>query len=64
MIAPLRDPASYFPSTGPVEIFDTHTALAFHAGGYACELKHAAKYPISIFSLPRCGKLPVLPNSS
>ena len=50
VIAFLRDPASYPPGSGPVEIIETHASLVFLAGSYAYKLKRAVKYPYLDFS--------------
>jgi len=46
----LRDPSSYPPGAGPVEIIETHASLVFLAGKYAYKLKRAVKYPYLDFS--------------
>jgi aminoglycoside phosphotransferase family enzyme/predicted kinase len=46
----LRDPASYPPGAGPVEIVETHASLVFLAGEYAYKLKREVKYPYLDFS--------------
>lgn len=48
----LRDPASYAPGTGAVEVIETHASLVFLAGRYAYKLKRAVKYPYLDFSTP------------
>jgi uncharacterized protein len=50
VIAFLRDPGSYPPGAGPVEIIETHASLVFLAGSYAYKLKRAVKYPYLDFS--------------
>jgi aminoglycoside phosphotransferase family enzyme/predicted kinase len=50
VVAFLREPASYPPGVGPVEIIETHASLVFLAGGYAYKLKRAVKYPYLDFS--------------
>ena len=35
VIAFLRDPASYPPDSGAIEVIETHASLVFLAGGYA-----------------------------
>jgi hypothetical protein len=50
VVAFLRDPASYPPGAGPVEIVETHASLVFLAGSYAYKLKRAVKYPYLDFS--------------
>src|SRR5712691_2313451 len=52
VIAFLRDPASYPPGTGKIEVIETHASLVFLAGGYAYKLKRAVKYPYLDFSTP------------
>lgn len=52
VIAFLRDPASYPPATGPVEIIETHASLVFLAGKCAYKLKRAVKYAYLDFSTP------------
>jgi uncharacterized protein len=56
VIAFLRDPASYPPAAGPVEVpvevIETHASLVFLAGKYAYKLKRAVKYPYLDFSTP------------
>ena len=52
VIAFLRDPASYPPGAGPVEIIETHASTAFLAGKRAYKLKRAVKYPDFDFSTP------------
>ena len=50
VIAFLRDPASYPPAAGPVEIIETHASIVFLAGNRAYKLKRAVKYPYLDFS--------------
>jgi aminoglycoside phosphotransferase family enzyme/predicted kinase len=50
VIAFLRDPASYPPGAGPVEIIETHASIVFLAGNRAYKLKRAVKYPYLDFS--------------
>jgi aminoglycoside phosphotransferase family enzyme/predicted kinase len=50
VIAFLRDPGSYPPGAGPVEIIETHASLVFLAGTRAYKLKRAVKYPYLDFS--------------
>lgn len=50
VVAFLRDPASYAPGVGSVEVIETHASLVFLAGGYAYKLKRAVKYPYLDFS--------------
>jgi aminoglycoside phosphotransferase family enzyme/predicted kinase len=50
VIAFLRDPSSYPPGAGPVEIIETHASLVFLAGDRAYKLKRAIKYPYLDFS--------------
>jgi aminoglycoside phosphotransferase family enzyme/predicted kinase len=50
VVAFLRDPASYPPQAGTVEVIETHASLVFLAGGYAYKLKRAVKYPYLDFS--------------
>ncbi|HEV8679965.1 MAG TPA: phosphotransferase, partial [Stellaceae bacterium] len=50
VIAFLRDPASYPPGSGPIEVIETHASLVFLAGNYAYKLKRAVKYPYLDFS--------------
>src|SRR5439155_11814159 len=50
VIAFLRDPGSYVPGTGPVEIVETHASLVFLAGRRAYQLKRAVNYPYLDFS--------------
>jgi hypothetical protein len=50
VIAFLRDPASYPPNAGAVEVIETHCSLVFLAGGYAYKLKRAVAYPYLDFS--------------
>src|SRR5271170_4959771 len=50
VIAFLRDPASYPPGAGPVDIIETHASLVFLAGKRAYKLKRAVKYPYLDFS--------------
>lgn len=52
VIAFLRDPSSYPPQAGPVEVIETHASLVFLAGSYAYKLKRAVKYPYLDFSTP------------
>jgi hypothetical protein len=52
VIAFLRDPASYAPGTGAIEVIETHASLVFLAGRYAYKLKRAVKYPYLDFSTP------------
>ena len=52
IIAFLRDPASYPPRIGAVEVIETHASLVFLAGQYAYKLKRAVKYPYLDFSTP------------
>ena len=52
VVAFLRDPSSYPPGFGPVEVIETHASLVFLAGGYAYKLKRAVKYPYLDFSTP------------
>jgi aminoglycoside phosphotransferase family enzyme/predicted kinase len=48
----LRDPSSYPPGAGPIEIIETHASLVFLAGERAYKLKRAVKYPYLDFSTP------------
>ncbi len=48
----LRNPASYPPDAGPVEIIETHASLVFLAGEYVYKLKRAVKYSYLDFSTP------------
>ena len=50
VVAFLRDPSSYPPGTGTVEVVETHASLVFLAGRYAYKLKRAVKYPYLDFS--------------
>jgi aminoglycoside phosphotransferase family enzyme/predicted kinase len=50
VVAFLRDPASYPPGAGPVEIIETHASIVFLAGNRAYKLKRAVKYPYLDFS--------------
>jgi aminoglycoside phosphotransferase family enzyme/predicted kinase len=50
VVAFLRDPASYGPGAGPVEVIETHASLVFLAGRRAYKLKRAVKYPYLDFS--------------
>src|SRR5437667_8674869 len=50
VVAFLRDPASYGPGMGPVEVIETHASLVFLAGRRAYKLKRAVKYPYLDFS--------------
>ena len=50
VIAFLRDPASYPPASGPIEVIETHASLVFLAGRCAYKLKRAAKYAYLDFS--------------
>ena len=50
VIAFLRDPSSYPPAAGPIEVIETHASLVFLAGRYAYKLKRAVKYPYLDFS--------------
>src|SRR5690348_2021025 len=50
VIAFLRDPSSYPPGVGAVEIIETHASLVFLAGNRAYKLKRAVKYPYLDFS--------------
>ncbi len=50
VIAFLRDPSSYPPGAGPVEVIETHASLVFLAGSRAYKLKRAVKYPYLDFS--------------
>jgi uncharacterized protein len=50
VVAFLRDPSSYPPGAGPVDIIETHASLVFLAGKYAYKLKRAVKYPYLDFS--------------
>src|SRR6478736_1084160 len=50
VVAFLRDPASYRPGVGPIEVIETHASLVFLAGDYAYKLKRAVKYPYLDFS--------------
>jgi aminoglycoside phosphotransferase family enzyme len=50
VIAFLRDPSSYPPGAGPIEVIETHASLVFLAGDYAYKLKRAVKYPYLDFS--------------
>ena len=50
VVAFLRDPASYPPRAGAVEVVETHCSLVFLAGNYAYKLKRAVKYPYLDFS--------------
>src|SRR5260370_42272128 len=52
VIAFLRDPASYPPDAGKVEVIETHASLVFLAGSYAYKLKRAVTYPYLDFSTP------------
>jgi aminoglycoside phosphotransferase family enzyme/predicted kinase len=52
IIAFLRDPASYPPGAGPIEIIETHASLVFLAGKCVFKLKRAVKYPYLDFSTP------------
>lgn len=52
VVAFLRDPSSYPPGAGPVEVVETHASLVFLAGGYAYKLKRAVKYAYLDFSTP------------
>ncbi|MGC2411368.1 MAG: phosphotransferase, partial [Stellaceae bacterium] len=52
VIAFLRDPASYPPDAGPVEVIETHASLVFLAGNRVYKLKRAVKYPYLDFSTP------------
>ena len=52
IIAFLRDPSSYPPGAGPVEVIETHASLVFLAGKRAYKLKRAVKYPYLDFSTP------------
>jgi hypothetical protein len=50
VIAFLRDPGSYLPGTGPIEVLETHASLVFLAGQHAYKLKRAVKYTYLDFS--------------
>jgi uncharacterized protein len=50
VVAFLRDPSSYPPGAGPVEIIETHASIVFLAGDYAYKLKRAVKYSYLDFS--------------
>ena len=50
VIAFLRDPASYPPDAGPIEVIETHASLVFLAGRRAYKLKRAVTYPYLDFS--------------
>jgi uncharacterized protein len=50
VVAFLRDPSSYPPAAGPIEVIETHASLVFLAGRYAYKLKRAVKYPYLDFS--------------
>src|SRR5260221_5744785 len=50
VVAFLRDPSSYPPAAGPVDIIETHASVVFLAGDYAYKLKRAVKYPYLDFS--------------
>ncbi|MGE0258010.1 MAG: AAA family ATPase [Alphaproteobacteria bacterium] len=50
VVAFLRDPKSYSPGTGPVQVVETHASLVFLAGAYAYKLKRAVKYAYLDFS--------------
>src|SRR5579864_6461341 len=50
VVAFLRDPSSYPPGIGPIELIETHASLVFLAGGYAYKLKRAVKYSYLDFS--------------
>jgi aminoglycoside phosphotransferase family enzyme/predicted kinase len=50
VVAFLRDPSSYPPDTGPVEVIETHASIVFLAGNRAYKLKRAVKYPYLDFS--------------
>ena len=52
IVAFLRDPSSYPPGAGPVEVIETHASLVFLAGKRAYKLKRAVKYPYLDFSTP------------
>jgi uncharacterized protein len=52
VVAFLRDPSTYPPGAGPVEIVETHASLVFLVGGYAYKLKRAVKYAYLDFSTP------------
>jgi uncharacterized protein len=52
VIAFLRNPASYMPDAGSIEVIETHASLVFLAGRYAYKLKRAVKYPYLDFSTP------------
>jgi aminoglycoside phosphotransferase family enzyme/predicted kinase len=52
VIAFLRDPSSYPPGAGPVEVIQTHASLVFLVGKRAYKLKRAVKYPYLDFSSP------------
>jgi aminoglycoside phosphotransferase family enzyme/predicted kinase len=51
-VAFLRDPSSYPPGTGPIDIVETHASQVFLAGRYAYKLKRAVKYAYLDFSTP------------
>ena len=50
VVAFLRDPSSYPPDAGPIEVIETHASRVFLAGDYAYKLKRAVKYPYLDFS--------------
>jgi aminoglycoside phosphotransferase family enzyme/predicted kinase len=50
VIAFLRDPASYPPGSGPVEVIETHASIVFLAGRRAYKLKRAVEYSYLDFS--------------
>src|SRR5437870_1348364 len=50
VVAFLRDPASYPPGAGAIEVIETHASLVFLAGERAYKLKRAVKYPYLDFS--------------
>jgi len=50
VVAFLRNPSSYPPGAGPVEIIETHASIVFLAGTLAYKLKRAVKYPYLDFS--------------
>ena len=52
VIAFLRDPSSYRPGAGPVDIIETHASIVFLAGKRAYKLKRTVKYPYLDFSTP------------
>jgi aminoglycoside phosphotransferase family enzyme/predicted kinase len=50
VVAFLRDPASYPPGAGPVEIIETHASIVALVGARAYKLKRAVTYPYLDFS--------------